>query len=195
MVSQVVDHGDGKMTQYQSKRTRKDLQGGLNPRGWDVSLAKPNRRWVAKDGAVTSMDGRGAKQRRQEGERCQRLTDRTTRGASASKHVGRPLCILPCLLVAARAADLFLQQLTHPLREGKRGIRVRQEPLTRSLQRGRRLRGRGKGTHCMHEQVRVSSMVRVVSESACKITVRSSTSTGVLVYSTSWRSRRAHRLM
>ena len=47
----------------------------------------------------------------------------------------------------------------------------------------------------MQEHVSVSSTVRMVVSSACSVTVRSSTSTGVLVYSTRLVPRSAQRLM
>ena len=50
-------------------------------------------------------------------------------------------------------------------------------------------------TYCMQEQVRVSKTDRITLSPACKVTVLSSTSTGVLVYKTKLVPLRAHLLI
>lgn len=52
-----------------------------------------------------------------------------------------------------------------------------------------------KDTYCMQEQVNVSSTDLMVLSPACKVTVLSSTSAGVLVYNTKLVPLSAHLLM
>ena len=96
-----------------------------------------------------------------------------------------------CLTLLVGVAAL--QELTHPAQRHKFAGRLWPElVLSRGLPAVPRtavLLPSFRRTHCMQQDVRVSSTERMVPSLACRVTVRSSTSAGNFVYSTCGRHR------